>query len=120
MKQKHVAIIIAIISLIIFLLILSFVIKQSDDSNGSVLIHGEVIDKFLDSFVVKTQYTSDNQVFYVFRVEKSTEIIDGNGNPIRLSDVQIGSEIEIALSDYAFDYIYEERHELLPSQIVLR
>lgn len=103
-------------------LVLSIVIFTNGNSldastQGTVFIYGEAIGKSLDSFVVKTPVRSGHQTFYVFHIEDDTAMLDADGNLIRFGDILMNSDVavEISPADYA-DY-YEERHELVPTEI---
>lgn len=87
------------------------------DDRDTVFIYGEVIGKSLDSFVIKTDPASGRQTFYVFRVETGTVILDAGGNKIPFRDVLMNSEVTVVISPADYAEHYEERHEIIPSEI---
>lgn len=87
------------------------------NDRGTVFLYGEVIGKSLDSFVIKTAPASGCQTFYVFRVETDTVILDAGGNEIPFRDVLMNSEVTVAISPADYAEYYEERHEIIPSEI---
>lgn len=87
------------------------------DKQNTISIHGEVIAKSLDSFVVETSPVSGQQTFYVFRVEEDTLMLDSDGNKIGFDDILINADVVVEIYHGDHAYCSEVRHEWLPSEI---